>query len=362
MTTGIVEPGRGNVIAAPGHAGGSLSRCLSLDLEVVRRDGRIHAFAGVRPDLDKVLTFPARRATLPAALDELADGADFVQGHNLIGFDLPHLQSASPQLRLMQLPAVDTLRLNTLAFPKNPYHYLVKHYQDGQLKWGRVNDPELDARLALEVFENQQRAIIAASPDLLASWHWLTTADGGVGFDRLFTALRRSPRPSAGEARDAVLPCLSGASCGTCAQSALDDADWYDWELAYALAWLSVAGSNSVMPPWVRHQFPGAGRLVCRRRDTSCDDSACEWCRERHDAHGELARWFGFDAFPELLPAATGWAGGPEIGQCFYREEVPGAEVRISLPSPMVPPEWNATAPPDPVWHGIHPAPSSLWR
>ena len=299
MATGSVEP-RENVIAAPGDAGGPLSRCLSLDLEVGKGDGRIHAFAGVRPDLDEVLTFPGRRATLAAALaklDELTDGADFVLGHNLIGFDLPHLQAASPQLRLLQLPAVDTLRLNPLAFPKNPYHYLVKHYQDGQLKRGRVNDPELDARLALEVLENQQRALSAASPDLLASWHWLTTADGGVGFDRVFTALRRSPRPSAGEARDAMHRCLSGASCSTCAQSALDDADRYGWELAYALAWLSVAGSNSVMPPWVRHQFPGAGRLVRRLRDTACTDADCQWCRERHDARRELARWFGFDCF-----------------------------------------------------------------
>ena len=183
----------GDVSAAPGDAGDPQSRCLSLDLEVGKRDGRIHAFAGVRPDLDEVMTFPARRATLAAALAKLADGADFVLGHNLIGFDLPHLQAASPQLRLLQLPAVDTLRLNPLAFPKNPYHYLVKHYQDGHLKRGRVNDLELDARLALEVLENQQWALSAASPDLLASWHWLTTSDGGVGFDRLFTALRRSP-------------------------------------------------------------------------------------------------------------------------------------------------------------------------
>ena len=295
-----MKPGSGNIAAAPGDAGALLSRCLSLDLEVGKRDGRIRAFAGVRRDLDEVMTFAARRATLTAALaklDELADGADFVLGHNLIGFDLPHLQAASPQLRLLQLPAVDTLRLNPLAFPRNPYHDLVKHYQDGQLKRGRVNDPELDARLALEVFENQQRALSAASPDLLASWHWLATADGGLGFDWLFTALRRSPRPSAGEARDAMVRCLSGASCGTWAQSALDDAERHGWELAYALAWLSVAGGNSVMPPWVRHQFPGAGRLVRRLRDTACTDAGCQWCRERHDARRELARWFGFDEF-----------------------------------------------------------------
>ena len=67
-------------------------------------------------------------------------------GHNLIAFDLLHLQAASPDLRLLQLPAVDTLRLNPLAFPRNPYHHLVKHYQDGGLKRGRVNYPELDVQ------------------------------------------------------------------------------------------------------------------------------------------------------------------------------------------------------------------------
>ena len=41
----------------------------------------------------------------------------------------------------------------------------------------------------------------------------------------------------------------------------------HGWPLAYALAWLSVAGGNSVMPPWVRHQFPDAGHLVRRLRD-----------------------------------------------------------------------------------------------
>ena len=51
------------------------------------------------------------------------------------------------------------------------------------------------------------------------------------------------------------------------------------------------------MPPWVRHQFPEAGRLVERLRDRACSEPGCEWCRERHDARRELKRWFGFDDF-----------------------------------------------------------------
>ena len=65
-----------------------------------------------------------------AKLEGLADSTDFLLGHNLIDFDLPHLQAVNPRLRLLQLPAVDTLRRNPLAFPRNPYHHLVKHYQD----------------------------------------------------------------------------------------------------------------------------------------------------------------------------------------------------------------------------------------
>ena len=243
-----------------------------------------------------------------ARLDELSDGADFLLGHNLIDFDLPHLRAASPNLRLLDLPAVDTLRLNPLAFPRNPYHHLVKHYQDGSLVRGRLNDPELDARLVLEVFENQQRAFRETGPELLTAWHWLTTTEGGSGFDLFFSSVRRTARPSASEARVAIHECLAGSGCRLQARQAMEDSAQQGWEMAYALAWLSVSGSNSVMPPWVRHQFPGAGRLVRQLRDRPCGDDGCDWCRERHDARGELSRWFGFNHF---RPEPAGEDGRP---------------------------------------------------
>ena len=113
----------------------------------------------------------------------------------------------------------------------------------------------------------------------------------------VFTALRGSPRPSDAEAVDAIQSRLAGISCRTHAREAMENAARHGWPLAYALAWLSVSGGNSVMPPWVRHQFPEAGRLVQRLRDTACADPGCEWCRERHDARSELASWFGFNNF-----------------------------------------------------------------
>ncbi len=277
-----------------------LSRCLSLDLEVRVRDSRIRAFAGVRPDTGQSLTFPSARRGLAWALndlDDLANGADFLLGHNIIAFDLPRLRAANPNLRMLRLGAVDTLRLNPLAFPRNPYHHLVKHYQDGQLRRGRINDPELDAGLTLQVFHDQLKALRDFHPDLLTAWHWLTSMDDGEGFDKVFSFLRSSPRPSDAQARHALRARLDGQSCRTRSHEVMADPSRCGWELSYALAWMSVSGGSSVMPPWVRHQFPESGRLVRRLRDDACAEPDCDWCRQRHDARKELARWFSFDDF-----------------------------------------------------------------
>ena len=287
-------------------------RCLSLDLEVGVQDRRIHAFAALRPDTGGRLVFHGENlAKALAELDALAEGAAFLLGHNLIFFDLSHLAAAKPDLRLLGIPPVDTLWLNPLAFPRNPYHRLVKHYQDGRLTRGRLNDPELDTRLTLGVFDDQRRALARVakeSPDLIGAWHWLTTAQGnGSGFDTFFSNVRAALRPSDAEAREAIRAWLAGMACETRAREILTEPGSHGWALAYALAWLSVSGGNSVMPPWVRHQFPEAGRLVRDLRDTACTDSGCGWCRDRHDAGKELTRSFGFTEFrPEPEDPDTG--------------------------------------------------------
>ena len=276
-------------------------RCISLDLEVGKTDGRIHAFSAIRADTDQVFQFVGRNLTEALSkLDEFTDGAYFVLGHNLIEFDLPHLRAVKPDMRILNLPVVDTLRLSPLAFPANPYHHLVKHYQDGQLRRVRINDPELDARLALKVFRDQRKALREAKPDLLLAWHWLTTpkpegADRTI--DYFFAELRGSSRPSFAEACSAIDRQLDGLACNTNRNAIMADASESGWPLAYVLAWLSVSGGNSVMPPWVRYQFPRAGQLLRQLRDLACTAPDCGWCRERHDARKELTRWFGFPEF-----------------------------------------------------------------
>ncbi len=292
-----------------------LARCISIDLEVAKASNRIHAFAGVRSDTGRCITRSSGdRDPEPglAELDELSEGAEFVLGHNLIKFDLPRLREERPSLHLLQLPVIDTLWISPLAFPKHPYHRLVKHYKDGQLNREKPNDPELDARLTLKVFADQQKQLLETPPHLLIAWHWLTTQSdetgesGGTGFDLLFESLRRSPRPDINEAREAVRQSLDGRSCHQKLRSITADLAEHGWGLAYALAWISVSGGNSVLPPWVRHSFVAAAELVRRLRDEACGHRSCDWCRRHHDPVSELNRWFGFEQFrPEPVDPDT---------------------------------------------------------
>ncbi|MCY4239009.1 MAG: RecQ family ATP-dependent DNA helicase, partial [Rhodospirillaceae bacterium] len=307
--------------------------CVAVDIEV-GKDGRIHAFGAVRGDTGCGLTHSGGDlAAALAKLDAFAEGAEFVLGHNLIDFDLPRLKAVKPDLRLLELPAVDTLRLSPLAFPRSPYHSLVKHYQDGGLKRGRVNDPELDSRLTLELFGDELEALAKAAPDLLTAYHSLCTSKP-LGLDRaldeLFFQLRQGVRPSQREAREAIERRLDNAACATQARRVIADGGRkFGWSLAYALAWLSVAGGTSVMPPWVRHQFPQAGQLLRLLRDTACTDSSCSWCRERHDAGNELKRWFGYDGFrPE--PADD---DGRSMQQAIVEEAMAGRHALGILPT-----------------------------
>lgn len=282
--------------------GDLLSHCVSIDLEVDPATGRIFKFAAVKGASGQTFSFKGG-ALHPALrdLDEFVRNTSYVLGHNIIFFDFAHLAAAKADLQLLRLPVIDTLWLNPLAFPRNPYHSLVKHYQDGRLQGGHVNDPVLDARLAVTVLESQLDALAnlnGSNPDLCSAFHWLaSTREEGAGFDALFSAIRGQPRPDQQAARHAIQIALDGNACSLQIDRLLAQPDQHGWSLAYALAWISVAGADSVMPPWVRHQFPAASQLVKRLRDTPCRESTCSWCSSQNNPQTLLKQWFGFDEF-----------------------------------------------------------------
>ncbi len=309
-------------------------RCFAIDLEVARDSDRIHHFAAIRGDNgEKVMYSGGKLAVALRQADALADGAEFVLGHNVIAFDLPHIRAIAPELRLLRLPVLDTLRFSPLAFPQNPYHRLIKHYKDGGLLRFRRNDPELDARISLQLLGEEEAAFTLLkdnSPHLLAAWHWLLSGHAeDAGFANFFTVIRGAPPPTKMAGHTAIARCLDGSACAVHANAILDTEPHSGWPMAYALAWISVAGGNSVIPPWVRHEFPEAAHLVRKLRDTRCTDSACRWCAEHHNPKRVLKRWFGFSAFrPE--PAC---ADGCSMQEAIVEATMQGEHVLGILPT-----------------------------
>ena len=162
-----------------------LSQCVSVDLEVDPKTARVFAFAAVRAAEGATLVH--KNGPLDAGLDRLEAFCKDVRhliAHNILRHDLPHLVANRARLAALGAAPIDTLWLNPLAFPRNPYHHLVKHYQDGRLQAGHVNDPELDARLVLQVLADQIAAFGKLGlevPDALLAYHHLTTRGEAAG-------------------------------------------------------------------------------------------------------------------------------------------------------------------------------------
>lgn len=137
-----------------------LSRCLSIDLEVDPREAKVFAVAAVRNDDQTDLKVVGRLTEqILDALEVQLGHVDYPIGHNILNHDFEHLVAQRPGIERAMRSPIDTLWLNPLAFPRNPYHHLVKHYHDGRLATGHVNDPERDARLVFEVLANQLDAL-----------------------------------------------------------------------------------------------------------------------------------------------------------------------------------------------------------
>lgn len=262
------------------------------------------AVAAVRNDDQTALKVVGRLTEqVLDALEVQLGHIDYPIGHNILNHDLEHLVAQRQGIdRAMRSP-IDTLWLNPLAFPRNPYHHLVKHYHDGRLATGHVNDPELDASLVFEVLANQLDALgrlAIDEPDALTAYHYLTTRiENAGGFDAVFRYLRGKECPDLDDAMATVRRMLAGRACEHRVEQTLIrlSSPRNGWPTAYALSWITVAGGDSVMPPWVRARFREASLIVRHLRDTSCKDPACHWCAEQNDPVRALEKWFGFPAF-----------------------------------------------------------------
>ncbi len=246
-----------------------LNQCLLLDIET-NENNKIYA-VGALYQGHRLHYGPDKPVTGEqlVEIDRLARDARFILGHNIITHDIPRLKEAHPGLRFVKNPAVDTLYLSPLAFPENPYHRLVKDYK---IVRDSVNNPAEDAALAGRVFSEQWEAFagqLEQESDIpLLYRSFLDTDKTLVGTAQALEAIG-VPVLSGDNLYDAFARYASKHACVAAVQNLVDQLVRGELEhpqFAYICAWLSVAGGNSLLPPWVRH----CGSNACRRCSTSC--------------------------------------------------------------------------------------------
>ena len=293
-----------------------------LDLEV-SADGRIRDVGALRGDATLRVSDAKSSEDAVRRLDAFTEGAVFVVGHNIVAHDRRFIQGCLPGAAVLALPVVDTLYLSPLARPKRPYHPLVKDYK---LVGTERSDPVEDCRLALQLLKDcwsilEQRE--REHPGLVSIYRSCfddSDAPGGAsplrlnGTGRLLEALGGRML-----ARDRVVrgfqhfagtkACPGGIRRNL--PSLLDDPMTRP-AAAYSLAWLTVAGTESVLPRWVHRTFPAAPRFLHSVRSTRCDDPGCAYCSMHHDPRAKLQTYFGFAGF-RVTPARTDGEGLQEL-------------------------------------------------
>lgn len=242
-----------------------------------------------------------------AELSVFSEKANFVLGHNIVNHDLRVAKKLLPEASFLNLPVIDTLFLSPLAFPENPYHKLIKDYK--LLRTGK-NNPVSDARLAGSVFDDQLAAfseLYQKEPDILSvfSFAFASYREAGkfegLGIFEVFNFFSGGV-PDSEKAKSIFQKIGRRSACKT----GLDDI----WErcaldplkrpmLAYVLSWLRVSGGNSIIPPWVKHEFPELSGLI-RKIRFACGNDDCDYCTTHNDSEKLLKRFFSFDEYRAL--------------------------------------------------------------
>jgi len=278
-----------------------LSQSLLLDLETHLVAEKLLKVGAVLGERSLFLKGRFSLKDVLRSLDGLSKDAKYVLGHNLLDHDLLVLKQQIPSLHLHTLPVIDTLFLSPIAFPENPYHQLVKDYR---LVSTALNDPVNDAQNAAQVFRDECavfEGLKESEPELVRFYAWAFESPMRPFFEALgITAFSDE---------EAQLFFVKQASCFGCQTAArLLGRTLVSTKLssAYVLAWLRVAGSNSILPPWVRHRFPDVGRMVRSLRNKNCLDASCAYCQTNHNPQVQLKRFFGFDDFRPTPAAPDG--------------------------------------------------------
>lgn len=256
-------------------------RIVFFDTEVGVEDKRIHDIGAVRSDGASFHSSSLRE------FSDFINNTDYVCGHNIIHHDLLYINSRTE--KPITKPAIDTLYLSPLLFPKRPYHSLLK---DDKLITEELNNPVNDCQKAEKLFYDELNAFNHL-PGFLKQVFFMTLYHQ-IEFQAFFDFIDYRLPLFHQSIVNLIQDSFSGKICINVDLPSL--ARDYPVELAYALALIWADDEFSIIPPWLSKAYPRIDNVFKILRDTPCSKK-CEYCRKALDPHTALKSFFNYDSF-----------------------------------------------------------------
>ena len=299
---------------------GQIPAVLIIDLEVDPKTDKPFKIGAFRPDsglfFEKAFRGEKGFHTALCEMAHLTSGLKWLMGHNILGHDLKYLKAVVPEAAWLKVPVIDTLWLSPLAFPQNPYHRLIKNHK---IISSEINSPLSDCHACWQLFQDQCTAlgkIKAEKPEEFALWTALSDIPLPYRLSEDIMIPERDTSPDVKKLIDTIWLMMQDNNdqgrlkvCRTrfleLMKTDIRNPAIYP-SLGYALSWLNVSGGNSVLAPWVRHQFPDTARLIAELRDHDCGSTECRYCQDTLNPEAQLQRYFKLPTFRDV----KGFDGG----------------------------------------------------
>lgn len=221
-------------------------------------------------------------------LEQWIKAAKYICGHNILNHDIPELKKKLGDQIFINKKYIDTLLWSPILFVKRPNHKLTKGYRI--VNPSEVNNPLSDCKLTEAYLIKELNRFNELSSVEKHIYYKLLKNESSFN---TFFELAGFNGPNAVESN--LKDVLDGEMCSNID---LDDyAKDYPIALAYVFTLLKLGDNDAVLPPWVRHEFPEADKILSDIRFESCNDQSCHYCHSKLNPRKALLEYFNYPDF-----------------------------------------------------------------
>lgn len=263
-----------------------MGKILFFDTEVALKSKQIHDIAAVSEN-EEIF-----HSSSKMGFAMLAEGSDFLCGHNIINHDLKYIKQYLDYTE-KDFSFIDTLYLSALFFPVKPYHKLLK---DEKLQTGSFNDPVKDSLKAKDLFYDEVTAFYELDDHMKQIFLLLLKeSDEFKGFfEYIKDKLEDYIFPDDTDLEKLIKEHFSELICSNSDIGAMKKE--HPIELAYCLALINAGDKQSSFPFWVAKNYPYVHEAMRLLRGMPCEEG-CAYCKKHFSIHDALKEYFGYEEY-----------------------------------------------------------------